>query len=163
MSENSNNCKCGNSTKDDKLEKIIAKYTNDKSNLIQMLNEIQESYGYVPEHCQARIAEYLNIPRAEVYGVITFYSRFTLKPKGKHTIAVCLGTACYVKGSQKILDELKKELKIEDGETTEDGKFSLEAVRCIGSCSMAPIYKVDEDVYGKAKVDEVKGILQKYN
>ncbi len=116
------NCKCGNCEKDEELEKILEVYKQDKDNLIQILNEVQEHYGYIPTSAQMRVAEYLNIPLAEVYGVVTFYSRFTLKPKGKYNIAVCLGTACYVKGSEKILERVKERLKIDVGETTPDRK-----------------------------------------
>ena len=115
-------CECENCQKDEALEEILYKYKEDKDNLIQILNEVQEHYGYVPTAAQMRVADYLKIPFAEVYGVVTFYSRFTLKPKGKYNIAVCLGTACYVKGSEKILDRLKERLKIEAGETTPDRK-----------------------------------------
>ena len=116
-------CKCGNNGKDEELQKILETYTNDKSNLIQILNEVQEKYGYIPEFAQKAISEYLNIPMAEVYGVITFYARFTLKPKGKYNVAVCLGTACFVKGSEKILERVKERLKIGVGETTPDRKI----------------------------------------
>ncbi len=126
-------CTCGND-KDETIQKILKTYTNDKSNLIQILNEVQEHYGYIPKHAQTAISEYLDIPLAEIYGVITFYARFTLKPKGKYNVAVCLGTACFVKGSEKVLDKAKDILKIDVGETTSDGKFSLEATRCIGAC-----------------------------
>jgi len=105
--------KCKNCQKDEELEKILEVYRQDKDNLIQILNDVQERYGYIPTHAQMRVSEYLGIPFAEVYGVVTFYSRFTLKPKGKYNIAVCLGTACYVKGSEKILDRLKERLKID--------------------------------------------------
>ena len=115
--------KCENCQKDEALEKILYEYKQDKDNLIQILNEVQEHYGYIPTAAGMRIAEYLSIPFAEVYGVVTFYSRFTLKPKGKYNIAVCLGTACYVKGSEKILDRLKERLKINPGETTADRKI----------------------------------------
>ena len=105
--------KCKNCQKDEELEKILEVYRQDKDNLIQILNDVQERYGYIPTHAQMRVSEYLGIPFAEVYGVVTFYSRFTLKPKGKYNIAVCLGTACYVKGSEKILDRVKERLKID--------------------------------------------------
>ena len=105
--------KCKNCKKDKELEKILKVYKQDKDNLIQILNDVQEHYGYIPTHAQMEIANYLNIPLAEVYGVVTFYSRFTLKPKGKYNIAVCLGTACYVKGSEKILERVKERLKID--------------------------------------------------
>ena len=130
--------------------------------MIQILNEVQEYYGYVPEKAQLAISEYLSIPMAEIYGVITFYSRFTLKPKGKYHIAVCLGTACFVKGSEKILDRAKERLGIDVGETTKDGKFSLEATRCVGACGLAPVFTVNDEVYGKATVKTMDEILDKY-
>ncbi len=134
---------CENCQKDQELEEILNIYKQDKDNLIQILNDVQEHYGYIPTAAQMRISQYLNIPFAEVYGVVTFYSRFTLKPKGKYNIAVCLGTACYVKGSEKILDRLKERLKIEPGDTTPDGKFSIEETRCIGACGLAPVFTVN--------------------
>ena len=150
--------------KDTDLEAILNKYNQDKSNLIQILNEVQEHYGYVPEKAQLAISEYLGIPMAEIYGVITFYARFTLKPKGKYHIAVCLGTACFVKGSEKILERAKARLGIDIGETTADGKYSLEATRCIGACGLAPVFTVNDEVYGKATVklfDEVLDGIEK--
>ena len=149
-------CSCGNNPKDEEMNSILEKYSKDKSNLIQILNEVQENYGYIPKYSQISISEYLDIPLAEIYGVITFYARFTLKPKGKYNIAVCLGTACFVKGSEKVLDKAKEILKIDVGETTEDGKFSLEATRCIGACGLAPVFTVNEEVYGKATPELIK-------
>ncbi len=159
MEEIKNTCNCGNECKDEELEKILQIYTQDKDNLIQILNEVQEHYGYIPKHAQMEISKYLNIPLAEIYGVITFYSRFTLKPKGKYHIAVCLGTACYVKGSSKIMDRLKERLNIEAGETTKDGKFSIEATRCVGACGLAPVFTVNGEVYGKATVQKLDKVL----
>lgn len=159
MEENKNTCKCGNECKDEELEKILQIYTQDRDNLIQILNEVQEHYGYIPKHAQMEISKYLNVPMAEIYGVITFYSRFTLKPKGKYHIAVCLGTACYVKGSSKIMDRLKERLQIEPGETTKDGKFSIEATRCVGACGLAPVFTVNGEVYGKATVQKLDQVL----
>ena len=135
----SETCKCQCNGRDEKLDEILNKYEKNKNNLIQILNEIQEYYGYIPEKAQFAISNYLEIEMAEIYGVITFYSRFTLKPKGKYNISVCLGTACYVKGSQKIMDRLVERLKINQGETTEDGKFSIEEMRCVGACGLAPL------------------------
>ena len=155
-------CKCGNSGKDEELQKILEKYKQDKSNLIQILNEVQEKYGYIPKSAQEEISKYLEIPMAEVYGVITFYARFSLKPKGKYNVAVCLGTACFVKGSQKVLDKVKEKLKIDVGQTTPDGKFSIEATRCVGACGLAPVIKVNEEVYGKVTPEMVDEILEKY-
>lgn len=147
---------------DPKMQEILNTYKQEKDNLIQILNEVQEYYGYVPEKAQVAISEYLSIPMAEIYGVITFYSRFTLKPKGKYHIAVCLGTACFVKGSEKILDRAKERLGIDVGETTKDGKFSLEATRCVGACGLAPVFTVNDEVYGKATVKTMDEILDKY-
>ncbi len=153
-------CNCGEKTSE--LDGILSKYEKDKSNLIQILNEVQEYYGYVPTKAQEEISKYLNIEMAEIYGVITFYSRFTLKPKGKYNIAVCLGTACFVKGSEKLLDTAKEALKIKEGETTPDGKFSLEATRCIGACGLAPVFTVNNEVYGKATPELMKKVIEEY-
>lgn len=154
--------KCeGCNGKDPKMQEILETYKQDKSNLIQILNEVQEYYGYVPEKAQLAISEYLAIPMAEIYGVVTFYSRFTLKPKGKYHIAVCLGTACFVKGSEQVLDRAKERLGIDVGETTKDGKFSLEATRCIGACGLAPVFTVNDEVYGKATVKMMDEIIDK--
>lgn len=165
MGEN-NECKCNCNGEDPKLKEILEQYVQDKSNLIQILNDVQNYYGYIPERAQKEISEYLNVPMAEVYGVITFYSRFTLKPKGKNHIAICLGTACFVKGSERILDRAKERLHIDVGETSKDGKYSLEATRCIGACGLAPVFTVNGEVYGKATVkmfDEVLDNIEKEN
>lgn len=155
-------CNCGENSKDEKLEQILSKYTNEKSNLIQILNEIQENYGYIPRNAQLAISEYLGLEMAEIYSVITFYSRFTLKPKGKYNVAVCLGTACFVKGSEAILERLKEKLKIDVGETTPDGKFSIEATRCIGACGLAPVFTVNDEVYGNATPELLDKVIDEY-
>ncbi len=147
--------------KDPKMQEILSKYVKEKDNLIQILNEVQEYYGYVPEKAMLEISNYLGMPMAEIYGVVTFYSRFTLKPKGKYHIAVCLGTACFVKGSEQILDRAKEKLGIDIGETTKDGTFSLEATRCIGACGLAPVFTVNDEVYGKATVKMMDEIIDK--
>ena len=144
------------------MEEILNKHPKQKDSLIAILNEVQEKYGYIPKQCQMEISKYLEMPMAEIYGVITFYSRFTLKPKGKYNVAVCLGTACFVKGSEKLLDTAKETLKIKEGETTEDGKFSLEATRCIGACGLAPVFTVNDEVYGKATPDMMKKVIEEY-
>ncbi|MCR5145745.1 MAG: NADH-quinone oxidoreductase subunit NuoE [Clostridia bacterium] len=154
-------CKCGNACKNCELKEILEKYEKDKSNLIQILNQVQEKYGYISQDAQKEISEYLDISMAEVYGVITFYSRFTLKPKGKYNIAVCLGTACFVKGSEKVLDKVKEVLKIDVGQTTEDGLFSIEATRCVGACGLAPVFTVNDEVYGKATPEMVESVIKK--
>ena len=156
------NTKCDGCTgTDPKMQEILNAYVQDKSNLIQILNEVQEYYGYVPEKAMLAISDYLSIPMAEIYGVVTFYARFTLKPKGKYHIAVCLGTACFVKGSEKILDRVKERLGIDVGETTADGNFSIEATRCIGACGLAPVFTVNDEVYGKATVKMMDEVLDK--
>ncbi len=155
------NCCC----KDEKLEvvkKVIAECNGDKSQLIRVLNTVQEVYGYIPTYVQKVISEELDIPMAEIYGVITFYSRFSLNPKGKYNISVCLGTACYVKGSQAVLDKVKEILGIDVDGVTEDGKFSIEQTRCVGACGLAPVMTVNEDVYGNVDPSKVKDILAKY-
>lgn len=145
-----------------KLEHIIKEHKNQQGALMPVLHETQELFGYLPEEAQKMISEALNISMAEIYGVATFYSRFTLKPRGKYTIGVCLGTACYVKNSQGIIDKIKKEIKIEAGETTGDGLFTLEATRCIGCCGLAPVMTIGEDVYGKIVPEDVSDIIKKY-
>lgn len=153
------NCQCiENQIKEDMVQ-ILEKYTTDRDNLIQILNETQEKFGYIPKISQLEISKYLNIPMAEVYGVITFYSRFTLEPKGKYAISVCLGTACFVKGSEQILNRLKDRLKIDVGQTTADGKFSIDATRCVGACGLAPVFTVNNEVHGKATVKKLDEVL----
>ena len=155
-------CNCEGNQKDEAMNSILEKYTKDKSNLIQILNETQEKFGYIPKTSQLEISKYLNIPMAEVYGVITFYSRFTLEPKGKYAISVCLGTACFVKGSEQILNRLKDRLKIDVGQTTADGKFSIDATRCVGACGLAPVFTVNDEVYGNATPELLDKIIDEY-
>lgn len=145
-----------------KLDAIIAECTGDVSMLMHIMQEAQEIYGYLPFEIQQKIAESMNVPMEKVYGVATFYAQFALSPKGQYAISVCLGTACYVKGAQEILDELSAQLGIEPEECTEDGKYSLTACRCIGACGLAPVLTVNEDVYGKITAADIKGILAKY-
>lgn len=144
------------------IKQILEKYPKEKDMLISILNEIQERYGYIPKQAQMIISEELSIPMAEIYGVITFYSRFTLEPKGKYNISICLGTACYVKGSQKLLDRAKEKLQIEPGQVTEDGKFSIDDVRCVGACGLAPVFMVNDEVYGNATVKQFDEVIDKY-
>ncbi len=154
-----NETKCSQKIQDDFLKEIYKTYKPEKDNLIQILNEVQEHFGYIPKYTQLQLSGFLKMPMAEIFGVITFYSRFTLEPKGKYTISVCLGTACFVKGSQKILDRLKERLKIEPGQTTEDGMFSLDETRCVGACGLAPVFTVNGEVYGKATVQKLDQVL----
>lgn len=134
-----------------------------KGLMIASLQKAQEIYGYLPEAVQAIIAEELGVSVAEVYGVATFYAQFSLYPKGQYKIGVCLGTACYVKGSGDVYKKLCDTLKIEGGQCTDDLKFSLDATRCIGCCGLAPVMTVNDDVYGKVTPEEIEGILAKYN
>ncbi len=144
------------------LEAIIAKYKSDKSNLITVMQEAQDIYGYLPIEVQTKIAEGMDIPLEKVFGVATFYAQFSLSQKGAHHIAVCLGTACYVKGSGKIMEELEKQLGIKSGEITDDAQFSLDATRCIGACGLAPVLTVGDDVFGRLDEKMVAGIIAKY-
>ena len=146
----------------EQLNETINRLKSEKGCLMHILQEAQAIYGYLPIEVQSMIAEQLNISLSEVYGVATFYSQFSLKPKGKHRVSVCLGTACYVKGADKILAEMEKQLGIKCGECTEDGNFSIDSCRCVGACGLAPVVTIDEDVYGKLTPDMVKGILEKY-
>lgn len=144
------------------LLKCIEAHKGEKGALMPVLHEAQNIYGYLPAEVQTVIAEGLGVSLAEVYGVATFYSQFSLMPKGKHRISVCLGTACYVKGSDKILEEIEKELRISCGECTPDKKFSIDSCRCVGACGLAPVMIVDGEVYGKLTAKDVAGILDGY-
>lgn len=144
------------------LKAFIAKEKDEPGCLMPVLQEAQRIYGYLPVEVQQMVAAGLGVTLAEVYGVATFYSQFTLSPKGKHKISVCLGTACYVKGSDKILAELEKRLGISAGGITPDGNFSIDTCRCVGACGLAPVVVIDEDVYGKLTPDMVDGMLSKY-
>ena len=144
------------------IQDICKSFDNQSGELINVLHKTQEALGYLPKEVQQVIAKELNISEANVYGVVTFYTFFTMKPKGKHKISVCMGTACYVRGADKVVDELKKELKINVGEVTPDGKFSLDCLRCVGACGLAPVMLVGDKVHGRIDPKEVKGILEGY-
>ena len=146
-------------------EKLLTAIENNKSlqgALIPILHEAQEIYGYLPFEVQKIISEKTDIPLANIYGVVSFYSQFTLTPKGEFKIAVCLGTACYVKGAGNILDKIKEKTGVAVGACSPDGKFSLDATRCIGACGLAPVLTVNDDVYGRLVLEDVDGILAKY-
>jgi NADP-reducing hydrogenase subunit HndA len=158
-------CKCENNCADQKVQElieIIDRHKGKKGALIPVLHDAQNLYGYLPLQVQKIISERMNIPLAEIYGVVTFYTQFSLNQKGKYQIRVCLGTACYVKGSGKIYEELKKELKLSGDGTTEDGLFSLESCRCIGACGLAPVIMINDDVYGELVPADVPDIIKKY-
>lgn len=144
------------------LLKCIGEHRGEPGALMPVLHCAQNIYGYLPYEVQTVIAEKLNIPLSEVYGVATFYSQFSLLPKGRHKISVCLGTACYVKGSDKVLEAVEHELRIHCGECTPDRQFSIESCRCVGACGLAPVMIVDGEVYGRLKPADVKEILDKY-
>lgn len=152
----------GSKEQEAELLKVIDKHKNDKGALMPILQEAQNIYGYLPIEVQTIISNEMDIPLEKIYGVATFYSQFSLNPKGKYKVSVCLGTACYVKGSGDIFNKLSEMLHIEGGECTPDGKFSLDACRCIGACGLAPVLTVNDDVYGRLTADDVKDILAKY-
>ena len=153
-----------NGTKEQEAElmKVIEAHKNQKGALMPVLQQAQEIYGYLPIEVQKIISDNMDITMEKIYGVATFYSQFSLNPKGRYTISVCLGTACYVKGSGDIYNRLMEELNIAGGECTPDGKFSLEACRCIGACGLAPVLTVNDEVYGRLTVDDVPDIIKKY-
>ncbi len=144
------------------LRAAIANANGDKSRLMAVMQDAQGIYGYLPYEVQVMIAEGLDVPLEKVYGVATFYAQFALSPKGANNISVCLGTACYVKGSDKVLEKISEVLGIEPGECTDDEKFSLEACRCIGACGLAPVMTINDEVYGRLTADMIPGILAKY-
>ena len=152
----------GTKEQEEKLMKIIAENKDQKGALMPIMQKAQDIYGYLPIEVQTMIADGMGIPLEKVYGVATFYSQFSLNPKGKYQISVCLGTACYVKGSGDVYAKIEEILGIKGGECTPDGKFSLDACRCVGACGLAPVMIVNEDVYGRMTVDQVPGILAKY-
>jgi len=146
----------------DKLAEVCKSFNNEPGELINVLHKAQEIFGYLPSEVQEVIAHELKVPVAKVYGVVTFYSFFTMTPKGKFPISICTGTACYVRGAEKVLDEFKKELNIQVGETTADGKFSLSCLRCVGACGLAPVVLIGEKTYGRVAPDDVKQIIKEY-
>lgn len=155
-------CECQNE-KNEKLNELLEKYKDDKSNLIRVLNDAQEIYGYLPIQVQEQISKKMNISMAEIYGVVTFYSRFTTEQKGKYSISICLGTACYVKGSEAILNRFKEKLGIKEGQCTPDGKFSIDVTRCIGACGSAPVFTVNDKVYTNATITTVDEVIEEYS
>ena len=152
----------GTAEQEQQLMGIIENSRHDKSLLMSVMQQAQDIYGYLPIEVQTMIAEGMGVPLEKVYGVATFYAQFSLSPKGEYNISVCLGTACYVKGSGDIFDKLSEKLGIGADECTEDGKFSLTACRCIGACGLAPVLTVNEEVYGRLTVDDVDDIFAKY-
>ena len=146
----------------DRVREICASHHNNSGELIMILHEAQSLLGYLPQEIQEVVAEQLEIPIAQVYGVLTFYSYFTMEPKGRFPISVCMGTACYVRGAEKILEELERQLDIKVGETTSDGLFSLNCLRCVGACGLAPVVTIGDKVYGRLTTDKIRDILADY-
>jgi NADH-quinone oxidoreductase subunit E/NADP-reducing hydrogenase subunit HndA len=145
-----------------KIKEICASFNKDPQELINILHGCQEHFGYLPAEVQEVISSETGIPVAKIYGVVTFYSFFTMTPKGKNPVSVCLGTACYVRGAEKVLEEFKKELGLQVGQVSKDGKFSLSTLRCVGACGLAPVVLVGEKTYGRVAPDDVKNILKEY-
>ncbi len=146
-----------------KLQEIIDANKHDKSLVMAVMQQAQDVYGYLPIEVQERISEGMDVPLEKIYGIATFYAQFSLSPKGKYNISVCLGTACYVNGAGILMEKLEEKLGIGAEECTADGKFSLTACRCIGACGLAPVLTVNEDVYGRLTADDIEGIIAKYN
>lgn len=137
-------------------------FDNKPGEVINVLHKVQGEFGYLPAEVQELVAAELHIPASRVYGIVSFYSFFTMKPKGEYPISVCLGTACYVRGAEKVLDEIKRQLGINVGEVTPDGKFSLTCLRCVGACGLAPVVEVGDKVYGRMTPDRIKDVLKEY-
>lgn len=152
----------GTAEQETALREIIAKHKDRQGAVMPVLQQAQDIYGYLPEEVLILIAEGLGVSLSELYGVVSFYTQFSVNPKGEHQVAVCMGTACYVKGAAEILEKVETKLNCKAGSITQDGKFSVDATRCIGACGLAPVMTVGEDVYGRLHPDEVAGILEKY-
>lgn len=152
----------GTKEQEQELLRVIAELRDTPGCLMPIMQKAQDIYGYLPYEVQKIISDNLRVPMEKVYGVATFYAQFNLNPKGSFKVSVCLGTACYVKGSGPVLEEIEKELGIKDGECTPDGLFSLDTCRCVGACGLAPVMLVNDDVYGRVTVEQVSEILAKY-
>jgi NADH-quinone oxidoreductase subunit E len=146
-----------------KVDKVLASYTGEKAELIPILQQVQQVFGYLPEEAMSQIAQFVDVPECTVYGVATFYAQFKFVPLGRNVIKVCRGTGCYVRGAPRILDEIEKLLRIKDGETTPDMEYTLETVACFGSCALAPVMVINDRVYGRMTPDKVKQILGRQN
>lgn len=145
-----------------KVDEIVKRYKGQRSGLVGMLQEVQNHYNYLPKETLTYIAEKLDLPLSQTYGLATFYKAFRLKPRGKYLVSLCMGTACHVRGAERILEELKRTLKIKSGETTEDLQFTLETVNCLGACALGPLMVINGQYYGRMNAQKVKTILKKY-
>lgn len=146
-----------------RVKEAIDRFRDMKGALIPVLHEVQDTYGYLPEDVLHLVSDELGIPMTDIYGVASFYSFFSLEPKGEHIIRVCMGTACYIKGAQSLIDRIGTDLGIKPGETTKDGKFTLEATRCLGACGLAPVMTIDDDVHGRLMQGDIPKVLKKYS
>ncbi|RJQ08232.1 MAG: NADH-quinone oxidoreductase subunit NuoE [Bacillota bacterium] len=146
----------------DEIDRVISRYDWSPSSLLNILHEVQEYVGYLPEPVIVRVAERLGVPVADVHGVVSFYALFSMKPKGRYRIAACKGTACYVRGAPRVLERLEAELGIAPGDTTSDGLFSLDVVRCLGACGLGPVVMINDDVHARLKPDRIPGVLKRY-
>lgn len=155
-------CSCETTDKEQQLQEVFAKYRGQQGALIPVLQAAQDIYGYLPEEVLKSIAAELKLPISQVYGVVTFYAQFNLTPRGRYIIRVCQGTACYVRGAGEIFAELQEQLGVKDGETTEDLRFTLESVACLGACGLAPVIMVNDDTHGRLTKDAIADILAKY-
>lgn len=153
---------CGENNYKSKLTEICNEFKNDPNELIGILHKAQSEFGFLPQKVQETIAEILKMPSSKIYGVVTFYSYFTMEPKGKFPISICTGTACYVKGAEKVLKAFEEKLNIKNGQTTPDGKFSMSSLRCVGACGLAPVVMVGDKVYGSVDPDNVEKILEEF-
>jgi len=144
------------------VEQQVDKHGKKKGELIQILRDVQEHFGFIPRKVQIRLSELLDVTLSEIYSIVTFYAFFSLKPKGKYQISCCKGTACYVRGAEKIIEKLSQYLKIEPGDTTDDGLFSLDVIRCLGACGLGPVMMINDDVYARLKPEDITGIVSRY-
>lgn len=160
-----NDCKkiIGTEEQNDKFENVLVKNVGSKSSLMQVLQDVQKIYGFIPECTVVKISKSLGVPEAEIFGVITFYSQFSLVPKAKYNIDVCLGTACYVLGASDVLNKICDVLKLKPGEVGADGKWLISSCRCLGCCGLAPVLSINDEVYGKVKVEDIENILKNFN
>jgi len=146
----------------EEMDQIIARYNAEPSSLITILNEVQEAVGYLPEEVLAHVAERMGVSAADVHGVVSFYALFSMKPKGRHRIAACKGTACYVRGAPRVMERFETELGVKFGDTTADAEFSLDVVRCLGACGLGPVVMIDDDVHARLKPDRVPAVIRQY-
>ena len=147
---------------DEKIKAIISKYNNDKSQLVSILQDVQDEFYYLPKEALKKVSEEMSIPVSQVYGIATFFRAFSLKPRGKHIINTCLGTACHIRGAIRLLEKLERSLDIKRGETTEDKLFTLETVNCMGACALGPVINIDGKYYGQMSTDKVDSVLEEF-